>query len=44
MAPPLVITDEQVATGVQIFEAACAEVAATGASAPPDEADTPEGS
>ncbi|HEX2069754.1 MAG TPA: aminotransferase class III-fold pyridoxal phosphate-dependent enzyme, partial [Actinomycetota bacterium] len=43
MAPPLVISDEQVVTGLRIFEAACEEVAGTGASAPPDEADIPEG-
>jgi 4-aminobutyrate aminotransferase len=43
MAPPLVIADEQVATGLRIFEAACGEVAATGATPPSDDPDIPEG-
>ncbi|HEX2266923.1 MAG TPA: aminotransferase class III-fold pyridoxal phosphate-dependent enzyme [Actinomycetota bacterium] len=43
MAPPLVVTDAQVATGLRLFQAACEEVAATGVSAPSDEADIPEG-
>lgn len=43
MAPPLVISDAQVATGLRIFEAACEQVAAAGASPPPDGAGIPEG-
>ena len=43
LAPPLVISEEQAGQGLLIFEAACEEVAAGGASAPSDEADIPEG-